>query len=218
MISSYFTYQTNFNELIKDDPIKKSSGEYWNLNTYSYEPYVWNNEVFSNEEIEKIKIIGRRLNQERAQTGGRGTNCLDHRRSFISWIPINDLTAWIYQKITYLVQQNNKQYFQFDLTQIERIQFTYYDSKEEGCYKSHIDPLNWNNPHNRKLSLIMQLSSPEEYEGGELKLYHSDDPIIIKKEKGFIVTFPSHTLHEVTPVTKGERYSLVAWVHGPPFK
>ena len=30
--------------------------------------------------------------------------------------------------------------------------------------------------------------------------------------------FPSYVLHEVTPVTKGERYSLVAWLTGKPFK
>jgi PKHD-type hydroxylase len=30
--------------------------------------------------------------------------------------------------------------------------------------------------------------------------------------------FPSFVLHRVTPVTKGTRYSLVAWVSGPPFK
>ena len=81
-----------------------------------------------------------------------------------------------------------------------------------------MDPLNWKIPHNRKLSVVVQLSDPEEYEGGELKLHTSYDPIIIKKERGMIVSFPSYTLHEVAPVTKGERYSLVAWVHGPAFR
>ena len=64
----------------------------------------------------------------------------------------------------------------------------------------------------------MQLSDPSEYEGGELKLYNGHEPITIKREKGLIVFFPSYTLHEVTPVTKGERYTLVGWVHGPAFK
>ena len=101
---------------------------------------------------------------------------------------------------------------------IGRLQFTFYDGNEEGCYKSHIDPLNWTNPHNRKLSFVLQLSDPSEYEGGELKLYNAYEPTTIKREKGLIVFFPSYTLHEVTPVTKGERYTLVGWVHGPAFK
>jgi PKHD-type hydroxylase len=61
----------------------------------------------------------------------------------------------------------------------------------------------------------MQLSDPSEYEGGDLLLHTGDEPIVINKQKGMLVMFPSYTLHEVTPVTKGERYSLVAWVHGP---
>jgi PKHD-type hydroxylase len=33
-----------------------------------------------------------------------------------------------------------------------------------------------------------------------------------------ITLFPSWSLHRVTPVTKGTRYSLVAWVSGPRFR
>jgi len=112
----------------------------------------------------------------------------------------------------------NDQFFEFDLDKIERIQFTYYDSKENGMYDKHIDPLPWNIPYNRKLSLVVQLSDPTEYEGGELLLYTSKEPTSIKKQKGLTTFFPSYVLHECTPVTKGERYVLVAWVHGPPFK
>lgn len=218
MTSNYFDYITDFDKIVDNDPIKVSWGDYWNLKTHEYNSYTWNNCVFSCEEIERIKTIGKRLNKERASTGGAGVNCLDHRRSFVSWIPMNDLTAWIYQKLTALIEENNEKYYNFDLTQIERLQFTYYDSKEEGCYFSHVDPLEWKNPYNRKLSLVVQLSDPSEYEGGELRLYQSSSPTIIRKEKGLVITFPSYTLHEVTPVTKGERYSLVAWVHGPAFK
>ena len=165
--------------------------------------------------MEQIKIIGRRIGMNRAQTSGAGENCLEYRRSFTSWIQPNDHTAWIYQKLTNLVLQNNENFFNFDLTMFENLQFTYYNSAEEGCYKAHVDPNVWGLPHNRKLSLVMQLSDPSEYEGGNLLLYNSAEPTIIQKEKGMIVCFPSYTLHEVTPVTKGERYSLVAWVHGP---
>jgi PKHD-type hydroxylase len=215
MTSKFFSNKNSFD--IIQDPIKNSWGAYWHLNTKEYEPFCWNNQVFTCEEIERIKVIGRRLGVDRAITGN-GKDCLDHRRSFTSWIQPNEYTSWIYEKLTQLIDQNNKQYFNFDLTMIETLQFTYYSAQEDGCYKSHVDPLDWRLPHNRKLSVILQLSDPLEYEGGDLKLYNSYDPTIINKEKGLIITFPSYTLHEVTPVTKGERYSLVAWVHGPAFK
>lgn len=216
MTSNYFSNKNSF-DLI-EDPIHNSWGQYWHLSSKEYEPYCWNNQVFTEDEIERIKVIGKRLEIKRAQTGGMGENCLDHRRSFNSWIYPNEYTSWIYERLTTLIIQNNENYFNFDLTMLEHLQFTYYTSEENGCYKGHIDPLCWKVPHNRKLSIVVQLSSPDDYEGGELKLYNSHEPTVINKEKGLIVTFPSYTLHEVTPVTKGERYTLVAWVHGPPFK
>ena len=58
----------------------------------------------------------------------------------------------------------------------------------------------------------------EDYEGGELQIHLNDNPDVMKKEQGTVVAFPSPTLHEVTPVTKGKRYSLVGWITGKPFK
>jgi len=216
MVSKFFEGKNSFDTII--DPINESWGPYWYLSLKENEQFCWNTEVFSDEELEKIIVLGRRYGVQRSQTGGKGENCLDHRRSFTSWIQPNAHTSWIYERLSLLASQNNDTHFQFDLTMIEHIQFTYYASNEEGCYKSHVDPLNWKLPHNRKLSIVVQLSDPNEYDGGELKLYNSYEPTVIKKQKGLIVTFPSYTLHEVTPVTKGNRYSLVAWVHGPAFR
>lgn len=216
MTSKFFSNKNSFDSI--QDPVQYSWGSYWYLNTTQYEPFCWNTEVFTCEEIERIKVIGRRIGMNRAQTGGAGENCLDHRRSFTSWIQSNQHTAWIYERLTSVVLQNNEKYFKFDLSMIENLQFTYYNSEENGCYKSHVDPNCWNLPHNRKLSVVVQLSDPSEYEGGELLLHTSSDPVRINKQKGMVTMFPSYTLHEVTPVTKGERYSLVAWVHGPAFK
>jgi PKHD-type hydroxylase len=216
MTSTFFSNKNSFDVI--QDPIQNNWGSYWHLKTKEYEPFCWNTQVFTCEEIERIKVIGRRLGVNRAHTSGVGENCLDHRRSFTSWIHPNEHTSWIYQRLSDLVQENNEQFFNFDLSMIENLQFTYYSSEEHGCYKAHVDPNCWKLPHNRKLSIVIQLSDPNEYEGGDLKLHTSHDPAIVNKEKGMVVMFPSYTLHEVTPVTKGERYSLVAWVHGPAFK
>ena len=96
----------------------------------------------------------------------------------------------------------------------ERWRLLYYDGDGEKKHfrDAHTDWTNYS--CHRRMSIIIGLVNPDEYEGGELKLHTSEDPVLIKKQKGYLVTFPSHTLHEVTPVTKGERYSLVAWVHG----
>ena len=72
----------------------------------------------------------------------------------------------------------------------------------------------------RKLSISIQLTNPEEYEGGELKLYDGDDEegIVMDKTQGTLIIFPSYVLHEVMPMNKGERNSLVTWITGKQFK
>ena len=38
------------------------------------------------------------------------------------------------------------------------------------------------------------------------------------RDKGAVVVFPSWVRHRVTPVTRGTRYSAVAWFNGPPLR
>ena len=70
----------------------------------------------------------------------------------------------------------------------------------------------------RKISIVVQLSDQEDYEGGELELKTSKNSYVADKSKGSILLFPSFCLHKVRPVTKGKRNSLVLWVSGMPFK
>ena len=37
------------------------------------------------------------------------------------------------------------------------------------------------------------------------------------KNKGSVIVFPSFNWHQVSPVTKGTRYSLVIWCCGKPY-
>ena len=56
------------------------------------------------------------------------------------------------------------------------------------------------------------LSSPDDYEGGELELSEAYSDRAIKLGKGELILYPSTTLHRVTPVTRGERLAIVGWV------
>jgi len=71
----------------------------------------------------------------------------------------------------------------------------------------------------RKLSFSLQLSDPEDYEGGELEfLDNQDEPFFAPKQKGTIVVFDSRVKHRVRKVTNGLRKSIVGWVVGPRWK
>ena len=67
---------------------------------------------------------------------------------------------------------------------------------------------------NRKLSCVIQLSDPNDYEGGDLQLNNGSGVVTIEKKKGRVVFFSSFVLHRVTPVTNGTRISLVTWLSG----
>ena len=66
----------------------------------------------------------------------------------------------------------------------------------------------------------MQLTDPKKYTGGDLRLYtdSSKEGTTMEKTQGTLILFPSFTMHEVMPITKGERNSLVTWVTGKSFK
>jgi len=131
-----------------------------------------------------------------------------------TWLPF-DKFAWLYESVEEVVKEANWLNFRYVLTHMEKIDYLEYHAGEEsGKYISHIDgSIN----STRKLSFSVLLSDPSEYEGGDLIIYEGTIPIKIEKRKGMITFFPSNVLHEVTPVTKGVRRSIVSWVHGPYF-
>jgi PKHD-type hydroxylase len=217
MISDYLEYKNSFDHIIENDPIKNSWGKYWFLNSHPNQIYVLKDNIFSQDQISEILTIGKRFSREDATTGNNNLS-ENIRRSKVSWINPNEITSWIYRNLTDAVNEVNDDFFKYDLTMIENLQFTYYGEQESSFYTKHVDPIMWNNPHNRKLSFVLQLSDPSEYDGGELRLHCSHHPIAIPKQKGLVAFFPSYMLHEVTEITKGNRYTLVGWVHGPAFK
>ena len=97
------------------------------------------------------------------------------------------------------------------------LQYTEYHAEDTGFYNWHTD-VNWlgQDDADRKLSVTIQLSDPDEYEGGDFEFQFIPGPEQeAAKKKGTILIFPSHQIHRVTNVTKGVRKSLVAWFEGP---
>jgi len=70
----------------------------------------------------------------------------------------------------------------------------------------------------RKLSVTVQLSDEDSYEGGDLQFMINNRIENAPRKKGTVIVFPSFILHRVTEVTKGKRNSIVGWLSGPPFR
>lgn len=144
----------------------------------------------------------------------------EYRSSEIRWIPtgvnvnITDM-LWNYAKTA------NRNAFGFDINYLNDIQYTKYTAAENGKYDWHCDTF-WCNPttFDRKLSIVIQLSNPLDYEGGDFEIdpqYAQPDANEIRTQ-GTVLVFPSFVRHRVTPVTKGVRRSLVSWIEGPKFR
>jgi len=187
----------------------------WSFEADPVHLYAFWNEAFTKEECEKIIDVAKNKGLTTGKTVGGGTTD-PSRNSDISWLNPTDNLHWVYQRLTDIIVPLNKDFFKFDLYGInEGLQFTNYKAPS-GKYGKHIDRTM--NMAVRKLSVSIQLTNPDEYEGGDLCIYDGDRAEKMDKKQGTLVMFPSYVLHEVTPVTKGERNSLVTWVTGPAFK
>ena len=140
-----------------------------------------------------------------------------YRMSEVCFIEDEELRNMLWK---YILRANSA-CFGFDIIKDFEMQFTKYNSKDKGFYNWHTDNNFLSDSFfTRKLSVVIQLSDPSEYEGGvlELEIDNKVQTFDGFKQAGSIIVFPSFIKHRVTPVTKGVRKSLVAWVNGPNFR
>lgn len=189
----------------------------WNLRIDTSPPFVYIKDFLSKEECQNLINIGKKKGLFKAKVGvHKGVLNKKLRKSSAVFLYPYDGMSDVFKKLTDAVISLNNQFYNFHIFSFnEGLQLTHYKSPGEK-YGKHVDRAM--NSAVRKLSVSIQLSDPNSYKGGELCLYESDDPIYTPREQGTLIMFPSFALHEVTPVSKGERFSLVAWLTGDPLK
>jgi PKHD-type hydroxylase len=162
----------------------------------------------------------------------------DKRNSKNTWVPTTHWTAGL---VWHYIERANRENFLYDIRNIdgETMQYTEYGVGEfygwhnDAGISCHYKPVSVGNQHEgrekdfiqenlelvRKLSFVVQLSDPEDYEGGNLQLIAEDGKsYFAPRKKGTVIVFDSRTSHRVLKVTKGKRKSLVGWVVGPRWK
>jgi PKHD-type hydroxylase len=197
----------------KPDPTRGGGG--WPLVVDHVENWAWRTQVFTDDELDAIIRIGSQSELDKAATFGP-VQSDKNRNSHVQFLFPNELTNWVFMRIAGAAHEINRQFFQFDLDGLNQgLQFTRYTAPGQH-YDWHID--RGYLTATRKLSISIQLNDPADYDGGELQLKFGRKDETIRKERGMVTFFPAYTLHRVKPVTRGTRYSLVAWIGGPPFK
>lgn len=132
-----------------------------------------------------------------------------HRNSKVCWAKQNH---WIESVLyNYALYANETTGWAFQMGRPEQVQLTAYG--EDNFYGWHED---WHpfakTPNVRKLSAVLLLSNTDEFEGGKFQFSDLSD---VPMERGSLIVFPSFMRHQITPVTKGKRYSAVCWINGP---
>ena len=153
-------------------------------------------------------------------------------------------TSWVAGMMAHYVNVANKTFFNYELNDLwshDKIQYALYDKNAH--YTWHFDDLRpalepIGNDRDklpkvrdqvRKLSFSLQLSDPDDYEGGDMQLVNFLDSKVpeeeprykinpVPRDQGTIIVFPSTMLHRVSPITKGIRRSVVGWAMGPPLR
>jgi PKHD-type hydroxylase len=135
------------------------------------------------------------------------------RKSSAVFVFPNPSTNWVFERLRKTMREINDAVYGFHVTEFrEGFQFTRYEVGE--YYGPHFD-IGPGRLTERKLSLTVQLSAPEDYTGGELIIYPE---FVASRDQGTMTVFPSFMCHDVRPVKTGVRYSLVSWLAGPQFR
>jgi PKHD-type hydroxylase len=175
--------------------------------------------AFTPEECDAIIRMGDNLD---LRSGSVGTSPDEYqvatavRNVKTDMIPYNPQTAWAYDKVRDLVVEANNAAYKYDISGIpEGLQFLEYNG--EGHYHWHIDT-GQTQASRRKLTVIIQLSDPEDYEGCNIELFPYTGNQAVARARGNMIVFPSFWHHRVTPLLSGCRRCVVAWIQGPPFR
>lgn len=143
-----------------------------------------------------------------------GRHNTDVRRSQVSFLKADGEHRWLYERLWSGAADFNRRCFGVDIDGVrDAVQIARYDASDRGFYDWHMD-FGDNSP-TRKISITVQLSDPADYDGGDLEFSFRGEVHRAEKIRGMTIAFPSWVMHRVAPVTRGARWSLVAWISGP---
>jgi len=127
---------------------------------------------------------------------------------------------WLQDKMFQMVNIVNDSVFHFDVDGCDD-ELKLIEYQDGGFYGWHTD-FNAGSCSNRKIVGIIQLTDPNEYEGGEVQFGIQDKDTkewyTMEKNKGALTLFPAFLCHNVTPVTKGKRYVIQELFVGDHFR
>lgn len=168
-------------------------------------------------EIDQVTNLWKADQAANAGVSGEGNAIKDDlRKTSIFGLENIPEHRFLYEKLAMYAVQCNTERYGFDVHGfMEPLQLMTYG--HDDFFDWHLD-FGVGVNSGRKLSMTIQLSDADEYEGGELQFMINQNVVSAPKDKGTMIVFPSFILHRVNPITAGTRKSIVGWVGGPPYR
>lgn len=183
---------------------------------HNFTEFIYYSGLVLPHEIDQIHNLWEEEKAIKATISGDQKYNDDIRKSSVIFIDNTPKNDWLYNKLGSLAIKTNNDCYWFDLLGFhQELQLTRYS--EGDFFDWHLD-FGAGEISARKLSVTVQLSDPDEYEGGDLQFMINQKIVNAPRTKGTVIVFPSFILHRVTPITKGIRKSIVGWVSGPPYR
>jgi SM-20-related protein len=174
------------------------------------------------EEIAEANISAATIREEGSEYG------VDEGKRKTRWAEVSpEVSGLVVDRLTGLMPEVARQ-LGVELSGVQNPQFLMY--REGDFFRRHRD----SNPEadaakfarERQVSAVVFLNgessepAPDSYEGGALTLYGlmedrdgSSIGLPVTGQTGSLIAFPSDMVHEVTPVSRGERYTVVTWFY-----
>jgi PKHD-type hydroxylase len=167
--------------------------------------------AFTAAECDALIALARARGMEPATVyGGSGDTVVPElRRAARCHLAREDAPAWLFDRLDALFAEGAA-YFDLAIEPVfEPIQLVRYETGDH--FQSWHSDAGTDRHWQRQVSLSVELSGPDDHEGGVLEIAPATLGSMRTLPRGGVRLFPSRAIHRVTPVTRGERWALVAW-------
>lgn len=138
----------------------------------------------------------------------------NHRVGIVHMLPADARTRAVYDLLWRVAEDATQRHYRLAISGITRMPHYVEYHGGRGHFDWHNDYSHESDESPRKLTVIIQLSEPDDYEGGHLEVFGAI-PTVLPRDRGAILCLPSFVPHRVTAVTAGVRRIIVAWIAGP---
>ena len=166
--------------------------------------------VLSNARVQQVQgLLKEALFIDGAMSAGDAASSVKNNQEL-------SLQSPLHQQLNNLVMAELVRHPQYQAAVLPaKVATAFYSRYSKGMsYGAHVDdavmgPLSGR--YRTDVSSTVFLNSPDEYDGGELRIHNANGYDTTKLSAGDAIIYPSGSLHEVTQVTKGERLVAVSW-------